>query len=201
MIIGLVLATVFASALSERTGLPWSALLTIVVAPVLFIPGIETVSLDTQLILPIFIPPLLWSLARRTSWAMIRAQVHVVLVMSVVLVFLTIAALTATAMWLMPGIGLAAAMVLAAALAVGAFRLSTLRPPPISQTPTKLFSKCQADGFQNANQTAFKMPSGSLAKRQPGSASCYDLDPWLACIYRVSRTANWRGHSVDRAGC
>lgn len=103
MIIGLVLATVFASALGERTGLPWSALLTIVVAPVLFIPGIETVSLDTQLILPIFIPPLLWSPARRTSWAMIRAQVHVVLVKSVVLVFLTIAALTATAMWLMPG--------------------------------------------------------------------------------------------------
>ena len=76
MIIGLVLATVFASALGERTGLPWSALLTIVVAPVLFIPGIETVSLDTQLILPIFIPPLLWSLARRTSWAMIRAQAN-----------------------------------------------------------------------------------------------------------------------------
>lgn len=74
MIIGLVLATVFASALGERTGLSWSVLLTIVVAPVLFIPGIETVSLDTQLILPIFIPPLLWSLARRTSWAMIRAQ-------------------------------------------------------------------------------------------------------------------------------
>ena len=117
VIIGLVLATVFASALGERTGLPWSALLTIVVAPVLFIPGIETVSLDPDLILPIFIPPLLWSLARRTSWAMIRAQVHVVLVMSVVLVFLTIAALTATAMWLMPGIGLAAAMVLAAAIA------------------------------------------------------------------------------------
>lgn len=34
MIIGLVLATVFASALGERTGLPWSALLTIVVCPV-----------------------------------------------------------------------------------------------------------------------------------------------------------------------
>ena len=110
-IIGLVFATVFASAIGERTGLPWSALLTTVVAPVLFIPGIETVSLDTELILPIFIPPLLWSLARRTSWGMIRAQVHVVLV------FLIIAALTATAMWLMPGIGLTAAMVLAAAIA------------------------------------------------------------------------------------
>lgn len=116
-IIGLLLATVFVAEIGERTGLPWPALLTVAVAPVLFIPGIETVSLDTDLILPIFIPPLLWSLARRTSWGMIRAQMHVVLVMSVALVFLTIAALTATAMWLMPGIGLAAAMVLAAAIA------------------------------------------------------------------------------------
>lgn len=91
-IIGLLLATALVAAIGERTGLPWSALLTIVVAPVLFIPGIQTVSLDTDLILPIFIPPLLWSLARRTSWGMIRAQVHVVLVMSVMLVFLSIAA-------------------------------------------------------------------------------------------------------------
>lgn len=116
-VIGLLLATALVAAIGERTGLPWPALLTLAVAPVLFIPGIETVSLDTELILPVFLPPLLWSLARRTSWAMIRAQVHVVLVMSVVLVFLTVAALTATAMWLMPGIGLAGAMVLAAAIA------------------------------------------------------------------------------------
>lgn len=116
-VIGLLLATALVAALGERTGLPWPALLTVVVAPVLFIPGIETVSLDTHLILPIFIPPLLWSLARRTSWAMIRAQLNVVLAMSIVLVFLTIAALTATSMWLMPGIGIAGAMVLAAAIA------------------------------------------------------------------------------------
>lgn len=70
--IGLLL-TVFVAEIGARTGLPWPALLTIVVAPVLFIPGIETVSLDTHLILPIFIPPLLWSLARRTSWGLIRA--------------------------------------------------------------------------------------------------------------------------------
>ena len=116
-IIGLLLATVLVAAIGERTGLPWPALLTVAVAPVLFIPGIQTVSLDTHLILPIFLPPLLWSLARRTSWGMIRSQLNVVLSMSVVLVFLTIAALTGTAMWLMPGIGLAGAMVLASAIA------------------------------------------------------------------------------------
>lgn len=116
-IIGLLLATVLIAAIGDRTGMPWPALLTIAVAPVLFLPGVQPVHIPSELILPIFLPPLLWSLARRTSWGMIRSQMHVVLSMSVVLVFLTIAGLTATAMWLMPGIGLAAAMVLAAAIA------------------------------------------------------------------------------------
>ena len=97
-LIGLLLATVLVAAIGERTGLPWPALLTVVVAPVIFIPGIDTVSIDPHLILPIFLPPLLWSLARRTSWGQIGSQLNVVLTMSVILVFLTIAALTATAM-------------------------------------------------------------------------------------------------------
>ncbi|MBC3178189.1 cation:proton antiporter [Corynebacterium lujinxingii] len=116
-IIGLLLATVFVAAIGERTGLPWPALLTIVVAPVIFIPGVDTVSIPTHLILPIFLPPLLWSLARRTSWGQIGSQLNVVVTMSVILVFLTIAALTATAMWMLPGLSLATAMVLAAAIA------------------------------------------------------------------------------------
>ena len=116
-LIGLLLATVFVAAIGERTGLPWPALLTVVVAPVIFIPGIDTVSISPELILPIFLPPLLWSLARRTSWGQIASQLNVVLTMSVILVFFTIAALTATAMWMLPGLSLATAMVLAAAIA------------------------------------------------------------------------------------
>ena len=116
-LIGLLLATVLVAAIGERTGLPWPALLTVVVAPVIFIPGIDTVSIDPHLILPIFLPPLLWSLARRTSWGQIGSQLNVVLTMSIILVFLTIAALTATAMWMLPGLSLATAMVLAAAIA------------------------------------------------------------------------------------
>ena len=116
-LIGLLLATVFVAAIGERTGIPWPALLTIVVVPFIFIPGIDTVSISPHLILPIFLPPLLWSLARRTSWGQIASQLNVVLTMSVILVFLTIAALTATAMWILPGLSLAAAMVIAAAIA------------------------------------------------------------------------------------
>lgn len=117
MLIGLLLATVIVAALGDRFGLPWPTLLTIIVAPALFIPGVPEWDVPAELILPIFIPPLLWSLARRTSWAVIRAQASVILSMSIVLVFLTIAALAGTAMLMLPGIGIAAAVVLAAALA------------------------------------------------------------------------------------
>lgn len=165
-IIGLLLATVFVAAIGERTGLPWPALLTIVVAPVLFIPGIETVSLDTHLILPIFVPPLLWSLARRTSWGMIHSQLNVVVSMSVVLVFLTIAALTGTAMWLMPGIGLAGAMVLAAAIAP---------PDPVAVDavagpagiPRRITGTLQTEGLFNdaASIVAFNVALAALLVR------------------------------------
>ncbi|WP_311201318.1 hypothetical protein [Corynebacterium sanguinis] len=37
-IIGLLLATVLVAAFGERTGLPWPVRLTVVVAPVIFIP-------------------------------------------------------------------------------------------------------------------------------------------------------------------
>lgn len=117
MLIGLLLATVVVAAIGDRFGLPWPALLTIVVAPALFIPGVPEWQVPAELILPIFLPPLLWSLARRTSWGQIKAQKNVILSMSIVLVFLTIAALTGSAMLLLPGIGVAAAVVLASALA------------------------------------------------------------------------------------
>ena len=116
-LICLLLATVLVAAVGGRTGLPWPALLTVVVVPVIFIPGIDTVSIDPHLILPIFLPPLLWSLARRTSWGQIGSQINVVLTMSIILVFLTVAALTATAMLMLPGLSLTTAMVLAAAIA------------------------------------------------------------------------------------
>ena len=83
-LIGLLLATVFVAAIGERTGIPWPALLTIVVVPFIFIPGIDTVSIPPHLILPIFLPPLLWSLARRTSWGQIASQLNVVLTLSLI---------------------------------------------------------------------------------------------------------------------
>ncbi|WP_301187576.1 cation:proton antiporter, partial [Corynebacterium stationis] len=114
---GLLAATVFAVALGNKTGLPWPALLTLLTTAVVFIPGFSTFTVPSELILPIFLPPLLWALARRTSWGVIREQWRTILLLSVVLVVITTAGVGAAAYFWLPGIGLAGAILIGAAIA------------------------------------------------------------------------------------
>ncbi|APT81625.1 cation:proton antiporter [Corynebacterium ammoniagenes] len=114
---GLLAATVGAVALGNKTGLPWPALLTLLTTAVVFIPGFTTFTVPSELILPIFLPPLLWALARRTSWGVIREQWRTILLLSVVLVVLTTAGVGVAAYFWLPGIGLAGAILIGAAIA------------------------------------------------------------------------------------
>ncbi|MFD4369367.1 cation:proton antiporter [Rhodococcus sp. NPDC058521] len=114
VVIGLMLGTVLIVGLGDRFHAPWPVLLTLVAAGAAFIPGIPHVALEPELILPLFLPPLLWALARRTSWSMFRDRWKTIVVHSVGLVFVTTAAVAWSAWALVPGI------TLAAAIAVGA---------------------------------------------------------------------------------
>lgn len=91
--------------------------MTVLAAGGALIPFTPEVQVPPELILPVFLPPLLWALARKTSWAVIRAQKSTILSMSVLLVFITIVVLAGVTWLLLPGIGVSAAIVLAAALA------------------------------------------------------------------------------------
>lgn len=113
----LTLATVVVVAIGDRLGLPWPVLLVLLAAGGLAVPQIPDLTVPPELILPIFLPPLLWALARRTSWGAIKSQLSTIISLSVLLVFITIAVLTGLTVWLLPGAGLAGSIVLAAALA------------------------------------------------------------------------------------
>lgn len=116
VIMCLMLATALTVGVGDRIGLPWPVLLLLVTTAVMFIPGTPTIDIDPELILPLFLPPLLWALARRTSWGMLRDQWRTILSLSVGLVFLTVAAVTGVAMLIIPGLSLIAALALAAAV-------------------------------------------------------------------------------------
>ena len=117
VLIGLMLLTVFVVAIGDKIGLPWPALLTIITACAVFVPGLPQFEPLTELILPIFLPPLLWALARRTSWGVIREQWVTILSLSVLLVVATTLAVGFTAYAFLPGISLAAAILIGAAIA------------------------------------------------------------------------------------
>ncbi|MDO5098263.1 MAG: cation:proton antiporter [Corynebacterium sp.] len=115
-LIGLLFATVIMVAIGDRWGLPWPVLLTILAAGAIFIPGIPQVHIDSELMLPVFIPPLLWALARRTSWAQIRHHWRSIMLLSVLLVLVTAFAVGVTAYLLVPALSLAGAIVIGAAV-------------------------------------------------------------------------------------
>ncbi|WPF67069.1 MULTISPECIES: sodium:proton antiporter [unclassified Corynebacterium] len=162
MLCGLLLATVIVVALGERLGLPWPVLLTLVAAGGVFLPVPVELDIPAELMLPIFLPPLLWALARRTSWSVIKTQFSTIVWMSVLLVFATIAALTGSILLLLPSVGVAGAIVLAAALAP---------PDPVAVDavaepvgiPKRITTSLQTEGLFNdaASIVAFHVALGA----------------------------------------
>lgn len=148
VILFLMLATVLTVGVGDRIGLPWPVLLLLVTTAVMFIPGTPTIEIDPELILPLFLPPLLWALARRTSWGMFRDQWRTILSLSVGLVVVTVAVVAGVAMLVIPGLALIAALALAAAVAP---------PDPVAVEavagpagiPRRIVGSLQSEGLSN----------------------------------------------------
>lgn len=101
-------------AIAGRRGLQPGLVVVVLAALVSFIPGVPRLELESELILALVIPPLLYSATRATPITGFSANLGPILSLGVVLVVITTAALGLVASWLMPSIGLAAAFVLGA---------------------------------------------------------------------------------------
>lgn len=117
VVVGAMLAAVLLAGLGDRLRLPWPALMVVVAAAAAFVPGIDAPDIEPDLILPLFLPPLLYATAQRTSWSLFRARWRSIAFLAVGLVVATVAATAATVWALVPGIGVAAAVAIGAAVA------------------------------------------------------------------------------------
>src|SRR5215212_5197016 len=98
-----MLAAVVLVGVGDRLGLPWPALMVVLGAAVAFVPGLpDTFSLEPDLILPLFLPPLLFATAQRTSWAVFRARLRTIAFLAVALVAATVAVVAGTAPAVLP---------------------------------------------------------------------------------------------------
>lgn len=148
LIIGLLAVTVFCVALGERVRLPYPILMLLASSLIACIPGLKHFSIDAHLILPLFLPPLLFATAQKTSWSVFRYRWRTLLVLAVGLTAITAFAVAGTVWLLVPGIAVPLAVMVGAMVAP---------PDPVAveavagpaRMPRRMLSMLQTEGLFN----------------------------------------------------
>lgn len=148
MVIGLMAVTVACVALGERWKLPYPILMLLASAGIACIPWLPTLEIDHELILPLFLPPLLFATAQRTDWSVFVTRWPTLLALAVCLTAVTAGAVAGATLLLVPGIAVPLALMLGAMVAP---------PDPVAveavagpaKMPRRLLSMLQTEGLFN----------------------------------------------------
>jgi monovalent cation/hydrogen antiporter len=110
---GLVAVTAFAALGARRSHIPSSIFLVLLGLAIGFLPGMPRVELRPDLVLSLFLPPLLYTAGVNMSWRGFRANLRPILLLAVGLVIFTTVAVAGVSHYLL-GLPLAAGFVLGA---------------------------------------------------------------------------------------
>ncbi|MEU4217384.1 sodium:proton antiporter [Actinoplanes sp. NPDC026623] len=109
-------AGIAVSAIARKRNVEPGMIIVVLAAAASFIPAVPRLELDSEFILAVVVPPLLYSATRGASFAAFGANLRAIITLGVLLVLLTAGLLGLVASWLLPTIG-AAAFVLGSVLA------------------------------------------------------------------------------------
>lgn len=112
LIAGLLIAVAGLAALARTLSIPYPIVLVLGGALIGFVPGLPTVALDPDVVLVIFLPPLLYWAAFSANVSDLRANLRTLTLNSVGLVLITMSAVAVLAHEFVPGLSWAAAFVL-----------------------------------------------------------------------------------------
>ncbi|MGI8485205.1 MAG: Na+/H+ antiporter [Thermomicrobiales bacterium] len=133
LIMALIVAVVALIWLSDRIHIPYPMLLMIGGLALAIAPWTPTIELEPEIVLVIFLPPVLFQAAYQTSFRDFRANFASISRLAVGLVVVTTAAVAVVAHWVIPGIGWPAAFVLGAVVS-----------PPDAVAATAIFHRLGA---------------------------------------------------------
>lgn len=167
----LLLATILITPLADRIKLPYPVLITVfglvlAVIPNSFVPALR---LEPDLILPLVLPPLLYTATQRSSWRSFLRDWRPILLLAVALVFVSTAVVAAVATVIMPGLPLAAAIALGAVVAAPDAAAATSVANRLG-LPRRLVSLIEGEGLFN-DVTALTLYQVAVAGVVTGSFS------------------------------
>ncbi|WP_415950871.1 Na+/H+ antiporter [Streptomyces sp. KLOTTS4A1] len=165
----LLLGAVVSVPIGERLRLPAPVLMTLVGIVLALVPAVPNVDIPPDYILPLVLPPLLYAAVQRTSWRQFAANKRPIILLAVALVCVTTVAVAFTAHALVPGLPVAAAVVLGALIAP---------PDPVAATavagqlglPRRLVSILEGEGLFN-DVTAIVLYHVAIAAAVSGTFS------------------------------
>src|SRR6266700_480312 len=97
LLFGLLVAIVILATLATRLRIPYAILLVLGGLLLGFVPGLPTITINPELFLVLFLPPLIYSSAWLTSWREFRANLRPILQLSLGLVLVTTVAIAVVA--------------------------------------------------------------------------------------------------------
>jgi monovalent cation/hydrogen antiporter len=148
LVLGMMLATVLLVGVGERLSRPYPVLVLVVGAVLALTPGIPRLHIDPSLILPLFLPPLIFAGAQRTSWRKLWELRRSIVALSLVLVLVTILAVALVSRVVVAGVSVAAAIALGALAAPPDPVAAEAVAGPIG-LPRRLIALLQAEGLCN----------------------------------------------------
>ncbi|MFC3576341.1 Na+/H+ antiporter [Streptomyces yaanensis] len=165
----LLLGAVVSVPVGDRFGLPSPVLMTLLGIVLALLDFVPDVNIPPELILPALLPPLLYAAVRRTSWRQFAANKRPIFLLAVALVFITTVCVAAVAHTIVPGLPVAAAVVLGALVAP---------PDPVAATavagqlglPRRLVSILEGEGLFN-DVTAIVLYHVAIAAAVSGTFS------------------------------
>lgn len=114
IVIFLMTILVVLSAFTDKIKLPYPILLIFAGLIIGFVPFLPNLKLDPEIVFLIFLPPLLYDAAFKTSWLDFKKEIRTISALAVSLVFFTTVAVAAAAHYLIPGFDWPIAFVLGA---------------------------------------------------------------------------------------
>jgi Na+/H+ antiporter len=186
LIAGLLVSVAGLSALARLVAIPYPIVLVVGGALLGFVPGLPDVTLDPDVVLVVFLPPLLHSSSIFADFGFLRSSLRAITLTTVGLVLITMAAVALVAHALVPGMSWEAAFVLGAIVSptdplAAATILRRL------QAPRRIVSAVEGEGLFN-DATALVAYRVAVAAVVAGSFSLADatLDFVLAAAGGVA---------------